>query len=170
MHMEKVQDFFQVVPWTLIFQYCNLLILCLLLKKFLFKPVQAILKKRQEEIDGIYDAANQDREQAAALKQDYDRHMAGAREEADQLVKNAVDSANRRGDAIIDEAKAQATSMIKRAETEIEQDRLRAVSEVRKELGGMAVDLASQMVGREINPADQDSLVDEFIRNAGEKA
>ena len=82
----------------------------------------------------------------------------------------AVDSANRRGDAIIDEAKAQASSMIKRAETEIEQDRLRAVSEVRKELGGMAVDLASQMVGREINPADQDSLVDEFIRNAGEKA
>ena len=91
--MRAAQDFFEVVPWTIIFQYCNLLILCLLIKKFLFKPVQAILKKRQDEIDGLYDAANADRQQAAQLKQDYDSQMAGARAEADQLVKNAVESA-----------------------------------------------------------------------------
>ena len=167
--MDKVQDFFQIVPWTLIFQYCNLLILCLLFKKFLFKPVQAILKKRQDEIDGIYDAANQDREQAAALKQDYDKHMQGARAEADQLIREAVDSANRRGNAIVDEARAQAGNMIARAETEIERDRAQMLSDVRKELGGMAVDIASQMVNREISAADQDSLVDDFIRNAGDR-
>ena len=166
--MDKVQDFFQIVPWTLIFQYCNLLILCLLFKKFLFKPVQAILKKRQDEIDGIYDAANQDREQAAALKQDYDKHMQGARAEANQLIREAVDSANRRGNASVD-ARAQAGNMIARAETEIERDRAQMLSDVRKELGGMAVDIASQMVNREISAADQDSLVDDFIRNAGDR-
>ena len=170
MHMEKVQDFFQVVPWTLIFQYCNLLILCLLFRKFLFKPVQAILKKRQDEIDGIYDAANQNREQAQALKEDYDQRMRQAGEEADRLVRSAVDSANRRGDAIVDEARAQASGMITRAQAEIEQERLRAFSEVRKELGGMAVDIAEQMVSRELTVQDQDRLVDEFIRNAGDKA
>lgn len=168
--MNGVQEFFSIVPWTIIFQYCNLLILCLLIKKFLFKPVMAVLKARQDEIDGIYDAANQDRARAAALKQDYDRHMSGAREEADQLMKTALESANRRGDAIIDDAQAQAAGMIRRAESEIAQERVKAFAEVKKELSGMAVDIAQQMVSREINAADQDRLVDEFIRNAGDKA
>ena len=167
--MNGVQEFFSIVPWTIIFQYCNLLILCLLIKKFLFKPVMAVLKARQDEIDGIYDAANQDRARAAALKQDYDRHMAGAREEADQLMRSAQESASRRGDAIGD-AKAQAEGMIRRAESEIAQERVKAFAEVKKELSGMAVDIAEQMVSRELNVKDQDRLVDEFIRNAGDKA
>ena len=65
--MNGVQEFFSIVPWTIIFQYCNLLILCLLIKKFLFKPVMNVLNQRQAEIDGIYDAANEDRARAAAL-------------------------------------------------------------------------------------------------------
>ena len=168
--MNGVQEFFSIVPWTIIFQYCKLLILCLLIKKFLFKPVMNVLNQRQAEIDGIYDAANEDRARAAALKQDYDRHMAGAREEADQLMKSALESANRRGDAIIGDAKAQADGMLRRAESEIAQERVKAFSEVKKELSGMAVDIAEQMVGRELNANDQDKLVDEFIRNAGDKA
>ena len=68
------------------------------------------------------------------------------------------------------DAQAQASGMIRRAESEIEQERVKAFSEVKKELSGMAVDIASQMVGREIKPDDQDSLVDEFIRNAGDRA
>ena len=167
--MNGVQEFFSIVPWTIIFQYCNLLILCLLIKKFLFKPVMNVLNARQAEIDGIYDAANEDRVRAAALKEDYDRHMSGAREEADQLMKSALETANRRGDAIIDDAQAQASNMIRRAESEIEQERLKAFSEVRKELSGMAVDIAEQMVSRELEAADRDRLVDEFIRNAGDK-
>jgi len=168
--MNGVQEFFSIVPWTIIFQYCNLLILCLLVKKFLFKPVMKVLAQRQAEIDGIYDAANQDRASAAQLKQDYDRHMAGAREEADQVMKSALESASRRSDAIIDDAQQQAAGMIRRAESEIEQERVKAFSEVKKELSGMAVDIAEQMVSRELNADDQDKLVDEFIRNAGEKA
>ncbi len=168
--MNGVQEFFSIVPWTIIFQYCNLLILCLLVKKFLFKPVMNVLNQRQAEIDGIYDAANKDRALAAELKQDYDRHMSGAREEADQLMRSALESANRRGDAILGDAQAQAANMIRRAESEIEQERVKAFSEVKKQLSGMAVDIAEQMVSREINAEDQDRLVDEFIRNAGDKA
>ena len=96
--------------------------------------------------------------------------MAGAREEADQLMKSALETANRRGDAIVGDAKVQADGMIRRAESEIAQERVKAFSEVKKELSGMAVDIAEQLVSRELNAADQDKLVDEFIRNAGDKA
>lgn len=168
--MNEVQEFFSIVPWTIIFQFCNLALLCWLIKKFLFRPVMLILDQRQKEVDDIYAAANEDRGQAAELRQDYDRRMAGAREEADQLMKKTLSSANLRSEAILDEAQQQAANMMRRAESEIEQERIKAFSEVKKELSGMAVDIAEQMVSREIKAEDHADLVDEFIRNAGDKA
>ena len=166
----KVQEFFSIVPWNIIFAFCNLLILCSLMKKFLFKPVMAVLEKRQQEIDGLYDAANTDRAQAAQMKQDYDQRLSGARAESDSLVKKAVETASLRSDAILKEAQEQAGSMMQLAENEIEQQKVKAIAQVKKEMSGMAVDIAEQMVSREIKADDYDKLVDEFIRNAGEEA
>ena len=128
--MSGVQEFFSIVPWTIIFQFCNLLILCLLIKKFLFQRVMLVLDQRQKEVDNIYAAANEDRDRAAELKQNYDLRMAGAREEADQLMKKTVASANLRSDAIIDDAQKQAANMMRRAESEIAQERVKAFAEV----------------------------------------
>ena len=66
--MGKVQEFISITPWTIVFQICNLLILCALIRKFLWKRVMAVLDKRQAEIDGLYSAAEGDREDAAQLK------------------------------------------------------------------------------------------------------
>ena len=166
--MKAVQEFISIAPWTIIFQICNLLILFLLIKKFLFKRVMAVLDKRQQEIDGIYDAAGRDREDAAQMKQEYTQRMSSARDEADRLVRNAVDTAQRRGDAIVDEARSEAAHLMHKAETEIEQEKKKAYSELMGEISGMAADLAGRMVEREINADDHRELVDEFIRNAGE--
>ena len=56
--MEKFMTLVSFAPWTLIAQWCNLLILMLLVKKFLFKPVLNILQQRQDEVDKIYADAN----------------------------------------------------------------------------------------------------------------
>lgn len=165
----EVQQFVTIAPWTLIFQICNLLILVALLKKFLFKPVQNILNKRQQEIDGIYAAANEDRSSAAEMKKEYTQRMSTAREEADRLVRTAVDEANRKGDEILDGAHQQAANIKRKAEGEIAQERLKAYTELKRDISGMAVDIAEKMVGREINTADQTALVDDFIRNAGDE-
>lgn len=166
--MDKVQEFISITPWTIIFQICNLLILCALIKKFLWKRVMAVLEKRQAEIDGIYDAAGKDREDAAQMKQEYTERMSGARDEADRLVRNAMDNAQRRGDAIVQEAKTEAAHLKKKAESEIEQEKRKAYSELMGEISGMAADIAGRMVEREINPDDHRELVEEFIKSAGE--
>ncbi len=163
-----VQQFVSLAPWTLIMQIGNLLILMLLMKKFLFKPVQNILNRRQQEIDGIYEAADADRSSAAELKEEYTRRMSAARDEADRLVRSAVDEANRKGDEIVDGAHRQASYILKRAEGEIQQEKRKAYAELKGDLSGLAMDIAEQMVGREINAADQANLVEDFIRNAGD--
>ena len=162
------QEFISIDVWTIIFQICNLLILFLLIKKFLFKRVMAVLDQRQQEIDGIYDAAGRDRKEAADMKAEYTQRMSNAREEADRLVKSAVETANRRGDQIVQEARNEATHLKQKAESDIEQERRKAYSELMGEISGMAVDIAGKMVEREINEEDHRELVEEFIRSAGE--
>lgn len=166
--MNGVQEFISITPWTIIFQICNLLILFALIKKFLFKRVMAVLDKRQQEIDGIYDAADKAKGDADQMKEEYTRRMSNARAEADLLVKNAMDTAQRRGDAIVQEARDEATHLKQKAESDIEQERRKAYSELVGEISGMAVDIAGRMVEREINADDHRELVDEFIKKAGE--
>ena len=166
--MNAVQEFISITPWTIVFSICNLLILCALIKKFLFKPVMSILEARQKEIDDIYGEADKDRNEAAELKTEYTRRMSGARAEADGIVRTAMDSARRKSDQIVSDANSQAARIKERAASDIEQERRKAFAELQGELSGMAVDIAAKMVGREINEKDQQALVDEFIRNAGE--
>ena len=123
----------------------------------MYRSRQNILARRQQEIDGIYAAADADRASASEMKEEYTQRMASARDEADRLVRSAVDEANRKGDEILGDARSQAS-----------QERLKAFTELKRELSGMAVDIAEKMVGREIGDADQDALVEDFLRNAGD--
>ena len=164
----KVLEFISIDAWTIIFQICNLLILLLLVRKFLWKRVMAVLDARQEEINGIYAAAGKDRAEAAQMKQDYTERMGNAREEADRLVKNAVDIAHNRGDAIVNGAKAEAAHLKQKAEQDIEQEKRKVYSELMGEISGMAADIAGRMVEREINEKDHRELVEQFIKSAGE--
>ena len=54
------------------------------------------------------------------------------------------------------------------SEADIAQERKKAVNEVKDEIGGMAMEIASKVVEREIKEADHQDLIDEFIKNVGE--
>lgn len=166
--MQQVQDFISITPWTLIFQICNLLILTALIKKFLFKPVMAVLDKRQAEIDGMYSEADKAEARAKALKSEYEQRLATAREEADGLVQNAMRTAQVRSDEIVGEAHERAVMLKNKADQEIEQERKKAFMDVKNELSGIAVDIASKVVEREVDAKDHEAFIEDFIRNVGE--
>lgn len=152
----------------MIFQLVNLLILVVAFKKFLFKPVCAILEKRRAEIEGHYRQAEEAEQSAKAMKQRYEERMAGAREEADRVIRTATESANAMSAGIVDDARAQAEQLRRRAETEIELERRKAFDEVKGELSGIALDIAREVIDREVNEKDHEAFIDEFIKNVGE--
>ena len=164
----EVQQFISIAPWTVIFQILNLLLLMVLFKKYLFKPVTEILEKRQAEIEGHYQEAQQAETDAKAMKADYESKMAGARQEADRVIKTATESANAMSASIVENARTQADQLKRRAQTEIDLERRRAFDEVKGELSGIALDIASQVIEREVNEKDHEAFINEFIKNVGE--
>ena len=164
----EVQQFISIAPWTIIFQILNLLLLMVLFKKYLFKPVTEILEKRQAEIEGHYQEAQQAETDAKAMKADYESKMAGARQEADRVIKTATESANAMSASIVEDARTQADQLKRRAQTEIDLERRRAFDEVKGELSGIALDIASQVIEREVDEKDHEAFINEFIKNVGE--
>lgn len=164
----EVQKFISIAPWTMIFQLINLLILMVAFKKYLFKPVMAVLEKRRAEIEGHYEEAEKAESAAKTMKASYEQKMSGAREEADRVIRTATESANAMSKSIVSDAREQASQLKRRAETEIEMERRRAFDEVKGELSGIALDIAQQVIEREVSEKDHEAFINEFIENVGE--
>lgn len=154
--------------WQVLISLCNLLIMYLILKHFLFGPVKKIMAQRREQVDRAYADAEENRSQAHALKQEYEDRMATARQEADELVKNAADTARRRSDEMISDAALQASHLRQKAEDEIAREKKKMLEDVKSEISGIAVSIASKVVERQIDEKDCDHFVEEFIGNVGE--
>ena len=154
--------------WTIIISLGNLLILFLLVKKFLFKPVQKIFDQRKAQVDEVYKEANDAKTAAEADKKHYEERLSHAETEADAIVKKATDQAKRTGEGIIDEAKVEAQAMKDKAEREIAQEKTKAINEAKDEIASISVQIAEKIVNRELNEKDQEQFVNRFVEELGD--
>lgn len=161
------QDLVTIIPWTLIAQLCNLFIQVLLIKKFLFKPVREILAKRKAAADAEIADATKAKEEAQAMKAEYEQNMQEARDKASDILASAQKSATLQSEAIIREANEQAVMLKTKAEKDIAQEKRKAVNEIKDEIGSMAMEIAGKVIEREVNASDHEKLIDEFIENVG---
>ena len=162
------QQLVTVAPWTIILQILNLLLQMYLFKRFLLKPVQNILAKRQELANSELEAATAARTEAENARDAYEQHLSGAREEAASLVRSAAQTAQSRSEQIIMEAKEEAAAIRAKASNDIAQERKNAVNEIKDEISGIAVSIASKVVEKEISEADHEKLIQDFIDQMGE--
>ena len=154
--------------WTFLAQICNLMIQLVIFKKFLLKPIKQVIADRKAKADSEIADAQKLRTEAEAMKAEYEQNLQNARTEANQIVATAQKTATARSEEIVGEARAQAAALKQKAEADIAQERKKAVNEVKDEIGGMAMEIASKVVEREIKEADHQDLIDEFIKNVGE--
>ena len=157
-----------LVPWEIITQLINLLLLILLLKHFLFKPVQNVLNARQAEIDKDYTDAEAALNKAETMRNEYEQRIADAKAEASDIVKTATRKAQLHGEEIVRDAQAEAAHLKEKANEQIEQEKKKAMNELKNEISGIAVDIASKVVEREIDEKDHEALISEFIKGVGE--
>ena len=72
----------------------NVFILFLLLSVILFNPVRNMLKKRQDKITSDRETANQSREEALAMKAEYEEKLKAANKEAELILSDARKTAD----------------------------------------------------------------------------
>ena len=166
--MQLYQALITLDGWTFLAQICNLMIQLVIFKKLLLNPVKKVIAERKAKADSQIADAEKLRTEAEAMKAEYEQNLQNARTEANQIVAAAQKTAAARSEELLGAARAQAAALKQKAETDIAQERKKAVNEVKDEIGGMAMEIASKVVEREIKEADHQDLIDEFIKNVGE--
>lgn len=167
--MGQFEAFVGVNFWTALFILLNTLLIFFVARKFLFGPVMKIIKERQQEIDDMYTKAGEAKEQAAALRTEYEDKLSAASDKAELLVKEAVARGQRREEEILRQANAEANAIREKASADIAQEKKKAINEAKDEISVIAMAIAGKVVGRELNTEDQSGLVDSFIDELGEQ-
>ncbi len=154
--------------WEMLFALLNLLILYLLVKKFLYKPVKKMLAQRQETIDNEYKDAEEAKKKALSDQKTYEEKLSVAKSEADSLIQSAVQTAQAREQQILAEAKEKADSMIRQAEADTNLELKKAEQTIKEEIISVGTALAGKVLERELNPDDHKKLIDSLIDEIGE--
>lgn len=147
----------------LIVQIINFLIILLVLKVWVYTPLQKALKKRREAIDkGLEDARI-----AAEARENAERDAAGILAEAQNNAALIIREAKEKAEAAGREVKAGVEVDIAKTRREalvdVERERERVLGEIRTNVASLAIAAAQKLVGEALDEKRQHALVAEFF-------
>ena len=146
----------------------SIFVLFLFASYFLFNPAREFLKKRQDKIRGELEGAAKDKEDAAALKAEYEDKLKNIDKEADEILSDARKRALANENKIVAEAKEEAARIIERVRVEAELEKQKAADDVKREMVVIASMMAGKVVRASIDTSIQESLVNETLKEIGE--
>lgn len=149
--------------WSIFWAVLNILILFILLRIFLFKPINKMLDDRTQSIQKDIDDAERAKKEAEELRQQYEDSISNAKDEAVQIVKNAHDSAETERAAIIRKSHEEADEIVSAASETIENERKRVLQQAHTQIADLAIEAASKVVGANLDDEKNRKLVDEFL-------
>lgn len=157
------------VDINLLFTVINLVILYLLMKKFLYKPVMGIIEKRQELIDSQFQSAKEAEDKANELKTQWEESMAGVNAEKTRILEDANARAKAEYSRIVSEAGAEAGNIIENANKKIAAEKEKTVRDVESQIAGIAMLAAAKIVNDKSRDLNNSAIYDEFLAKSDNK-
>ena len=146
----------------------NIFILFFACSYLLFNPAREVLEKRRKKIADELELAAADKDNAAAMKAEYEAKIREVNKEAENILEAARKKAKVREAEMLDEAKAEAARIIERANREVELEKKKALDDMKQQIVDIASLLAAKAVGHSIDVKIQDALIDETLKEMGE--
>lgn len=151
-----------------IFTALNVFILFTFMSFLLFNPVRNMLNKRRDRIQKDIETAGRDKEDAAALKAEYEAKLREIDREAEAILSEARKKALKREEDIVNEAREEANRILERAHSEIVLEQKRAVDDMKKEMIRIASAMAGRVVAQSMDVKIQDTLIEETLKEMGD--
>jgi F-type H+-transporting ATPase subunit b len=152
----------------LISQIVNFVLLLVILRVFLYKPIVNMLDKRREKIRTDLEEAENARSQAEAAKQEYEKQVEEAREERRSILAQAREQADKMREETLDKARVEAQDLVAKTEDEMETLRRQALAGAQDEIVELAMAAAGKVVGEALDAKAHRRLIQEFIAEVGE--
>ncbi len=154
---------------TVVFTIVNLLILYFLLKKFLFQRVNRVMEERAALVKQTMDDAQSEKDQANALRQEYENNLAQANTQAAEIL----DQAKARGERVyaeyLDKAQAEAKAVREQARAQSQEERDAMLRAAKSEVARLAVMAAAQVAQQSLDNEADRAIAAQFLSEVGEQ-
>lgn len=127
-----------------------------------------MLDSRKEEVANNLNSAEEAKLEAQKLRDEYAAQIQNARNEAQDIINQAAKIGEQTKADIVNEAREEAARLTAKAQDEIAREKTEALNEIRNEIADLAVLAASKVVGKTIDVADHQNMVNNFVKEVGE--
>lgn len=145
-------------------QVVSFVIVALLLRRFAYKPILAVLEERRKQIEQAQLNAEKVQQQLAEAEQRYAEILAKANVQAQKMIDEARESAGHLANRKEQEAIAAAEQILAKAREASQLEHERTMAQLKRELGRLVVDTTAKVTGKVLTPEDQRRLQDEAAR------
>jgi len=150
--------------WIFLSQVISFVIVALLLRRFAYKPILAVLEERRQRIQEGLLNAEKIKQQLAEAEQRHAEILAKANAQAQKMIDDARESAAHVGERKEQEAITAAEQIIAKAREASAIEHERTMAELKRELGRLVVDTTAKVTGKVLTSEDQKRLQEEAAR------
>ncbi len=147
--------------WTII----TFLVLLWLLAKFAWKPLLALLEKREETIRNSLKDAEKAREELEASNKKTEELMVEAREEVQGIISAGRAVAEKLQDDLVKKAKEKADVLIAESKRQIQSEKDEALSEIKSEVVTLSLEIASKLIEKNLSDKDNREIIVKTLKN-----
>lgn len=156
------------LDWNLLYTIINLLVLYLLMRKFLFKPISDIMEKRQQIIDESLANAENSERKADELKNHWENEVKMVNEQSALMIEEARNNANAEYERIVDKADREAGRIVNDARSSMNMEREQILSGAKAEIAELAMNAAAKILEENSTAAMNKSMYDKFLAETGD--
>lgn len=167
--MSELFHALNIDPKVIAAQITGFVLLWIVLAKFLFRPVLALLASREQDIRQIHENAEAERAKAEEFRADYEKRLAGIEAEARSRIQAAVKEAEDAKNQIISEARSRSDQILRRGQEDLARERVKTLAELREQVVDIALSAAGRVIGESMDEPKQRRLVNDFIDKIGVK-
>ena len=135
--------------------------------KFALPTLTATLQARQDAVTSKLESAEKSKEEAATLLADYRSQVAGAKDEAAQIIADAREAGEAVKADIVARANVEAEAIKERSREEVAAERDRVAGELRRQVADLSIEVAEKVVTVSLDADSQRELVDRYIDELG---
>lgn len=122
------------------------------------------LDARDRAIRGAIDLARRDREEGERFLAEQKTLLDQSRRESAQMLATAQQEAGQERQRLVEQARQEYDQIVTRGREQIEQETRAALAQVRAAMAGLAVEVASRLIQKNLDPAGQARLVEDFLK------
>ncbi len=147
----------------LLVQIFNFLIIFVVLRAWVYKPILGLLDKRRKMIAEGVENARVAAEARANAEKEAAKILANAQAEANRIVREATERAQVAAKDVRAAAEAEAARLLENAKADAEAERNRILGDLRGQVAALAIAATQKLLGEALDEKRQRALVDEFF-------